>query len=266
MDVGANLACCYFSAKNSAPAGKRENTVEAASPPNPDHGLISSYSNGSLDPLKIFGMEHNSNPTAKRKSQLAWWEVWLFFFKFIFCSLCSQSRAETFNTPDNLKPSITSWWTCNVLQWKVTLQPEAASRLRHVGELWAELPCEFIANAEFWPNPFKPWTFCRTQGSGDGRVTQRVLWAEVLQHLLAFYLLWCLNQAAGTWLKLKDLTLRVATSRSGSGRYPIAANLASGFCRSRIRLIIFFFSGRTKLHGSLGNQSFSPPISWNADA
>lgn len=28
---------------------------------------------------------------------------------FFFRSLCVQSRAETFNTPDNLKPSVTSW-------------------------------------------------------------------------------------------------------------------------------------------------------------
>lgn len=30
IDVGANLACRYFPAKNSEPAGKRENTVEVA--------------------------------------------------------------------------------------------------------------------------------------------------------------------------------------------------------------------------------------------
>lgn len=40
IDVGANLACRYFSAKNSEPAGKLENTVDAARPRNHDQGLI----------------------------------------------------------------------------------------------------------------------------------------------------------------------------------------------------------------------------------
>lgn len=91
------------------------------------------------------------------------------FFRF----LCVQSRAETLNTPDNLKPSITSWRTCDVLQWKVTLQLEPISLLCHVGGTFTELRCEFTAKAEFWPNLFKPnlWH----ADSGDGRVTQRVL-------------------------------------------------------------------------------------------
>lgn len=37
--------------------------------------------------------------------------------------------------PDNPKQRITSLWTCDVLQWKATLQPEFISRWCCVGEL-----------------------------------------------------------------------------------------------------------------------------------
>lgn len=55
INVGANLACRYFFAKNSNPAVKRENTAEAAGPANHDQGLIILKDNGSKDLLKIFG-------------------------------------------------------------------------------------------------------------------------------------------------------------------------------------------------------------------
>lgn len=57
IDVGANLACRYFSAKNSNAAGKWGNTVDASSPPNRNQRLIIKETQNSDTSYKILGIE-----------------------------------------------------------------------------------------------------------------------------------------------------------------------------------------------------------------
>lgn len=145
----------------------------------------------------------------------------------------SEAVQRLSNTPDNLKPSITTWWTCNVLQWKVTLRPEPSV-------CSVKLMLGTFTEAEFSSNHSKSLRYCCTQSIVDWSVILRA----VIFHLLVSYLLSaCIKQTlvsqvgstARTWLQIRVRNWKVWCSEwlpvalDGNTSSCIPANLFNSF-------------------------------------